>query len=290
MRIERILTRLAAMMIKVKRYNIARKGIPKLSAACTVREHAGSVTPTIGAVKAGWPKTARRCFIIGLFGLPYRMANPSVTIVDYGVGNLFNVQRALRSVGAETIISKDPHEIERAERILLPGVGAFAAGMDGLREHGLIDAVRAAAKRGTVPFLGICLGMQLLMDSSEENGDWQGLGLIPGRVRRFSAPHAEEHFKIPQIGWNTIEKCPGQEVLWENSVLRSVDSKSFVYFVHSYFVDPQERMDVVAETNYGRDRFCSVIKRGSITGCQFHPERSGDAGLSILRCFIEQRI
>lgn len=214
------------------------------------------------------------------------MASLSVTIVDYGVGNLFNVERALRSLGAKTVISKDAHEIEDAERILLPGVGAFAAGMDGLRQSGLIDPVRAAAARG-IPFLGICLGMQLLMDTSEENGTWDGLGLIPGKVRRFSAPQNGAHFKVPQIGWNTLTPSAGAD--WKRSILANLASDSFVYFVHSYYVEPRDSEDSIAETWYGDNRFCSVIRRGSISGCQFHPERSGDAGLSILRGFLEQK-
>lgn len=215
------------------------------------------------------------------------MASLSVLIVDYGVGNLFNVARAFRALGAEPIISNDIQKIRTAQRILLPGVGAFAAGMEGLRAHGLVDVLKEIASGGSVPFLGICLGMQLLMDSSEENGEWQGLGILPGRVKRFSPPgSATEHFKVPQIGWNTLE-TPRTNRMWEKTILHAIPSASSVYFVHSYYVLPQRREDTLAETEYGNERFCSVIQHGAISGCQFHPERSGETGLAILKNFIE---
>ena len=217
------------------------------------------------------------------------MAPPSVLIVDYGVGNLFNVARAFRALGAEPIISNDIQKIRMAERILLPGVGAFAAGMEGLRAHGLVEVLKEIAVAGTVPFLGICLGMQLLMDSSEENGKWQGLGILPGTVKRFSAPvEGAEHFKVPQIGWNTLE-IPNSNRSWEKTILHSITPAPSVYFVHSYYVLPQNPEDTLAETVYGNERFCSVIQRDNIRGCQFHPERSGETGLAILKNFIESR-
>lgn len=215
------------------------------------------------------------------------MGKQSILIVDYGVGNLFNVQRAFETLGAAATISRDPEEILKAERILLPGVGAFAAGMQGVREHGLTEVLQEVARKGTTPFLGICLGMQLLMDSSEENGNWQGLGLIAGTVKRFTAPdQSEEKFKIPQIGWNTIEPAQGAD--WSETILSETPAETFMYFVHSYHVVPADPADRLAETVYGKDRFCSVIRRGSIWGCQFHPERSGEKGLALLNQFLKQ--
>lgn len=220
------------------------------------------------------------------------MAEKSVLIVDYGVGNLFNVARAFTSLGASPRISSDPDEIRNADRILLPGVGAFAAGMAGLGEHGLVEVLQEVARKGSIPLLGICLGMQLLMESSEENGLWDGLKIIPGSVKRFSPPGKDqEQFKIPQIGWNTLEvPIKRSSSGWKNTILHQTAPGSFMYFVHSYHVVPADAGDTVAQTQYGNDRFCSVINRGSVWGCQFHPERSGEQGLAVLKAFLNSSL
>jgi len=211
---------------------------------------------------------------------------PEVVIVDYGVGNLFNVQRAFGMLGVSSAISKEKKEILAAKRLLLPGVGAFETGMGHLREQGLVETLKQYAASGR-PMLGICLGMQLLMSKSEENGAHDGLDLIPGKVIRFSEPDpVPGHFKIPHIGWNSLE--PTQE--WKGGILENLEADPFLYFVHSYFVVPKDTKLRVAVTEYGKDTFCSVIRSKNIVGCQFHPERSGDYGLKILKNFISGRI
>ncbi|MCG3175902.1 MAG: Imidazole glycerol phosphate synthase subunit HisH [Candidatus Omnitrophica bacterium] len=208
-----------------------------------------------------------------------------VVIVDYGVGNLFNVRRALALLGYDAVISRDPAEVARAPRVLLPGVGAFEAGMDHLRRYGLSEAVKDAARSGR-PVLGICLGMQLLLSESEENGTHRGLDLVPGRVRRFTTPSPEGPvYKIPQIGWNALEHTASSRD-WSGTVLDGLPERSFMYFVHSYRVVPADPGVVLASTRYGQDEFCSVLKRDNISGCQFHPERSGEYGLKILENFV----
>ncbi len=204
-----------------------------------------------------------------------------IAIVDYGLGNLHNVQRALAAVGAGSEVTADPAAIEAAAALVLPGVGAFGEGMRNLEAGGLAAAIKRAAGRGT-PLLGICLGMQLLMDESEEFGRHAGLGLLPGRVVRFDEPDGVR-FKIPQIGWNRI--VPPAGVAWSAGLLDGVDPGSFVYFVHSYYVAPADPAQSLAETDYGRNRFCSVIGHGNVMGCQFHPEKSADAGIRILDNF-----
>lgn len=206
-----------------------------------------------------------------------------VVIVDYGVGNLFNVQRALGSLGVHSSLSTDKKEILNAKRLLLPGVGAFEEGMRHLREQGLVDILKqfAASEK---PMMGICLGMQLLMSSSEENGQHAGLDLIPGQVLRFQEPLPKTPYKIPHIGWNSLR--PGEGAFWDKSLLEGLEQEPFMYFVHSYFVKPQDPRLALAVTSYGRDVFCSVIRQKNIVGCQFHPERSGDQGLQILKNFI----
>lgn len=211
-----------------------------------------------------------------------------LTIVDYGVGNLFNIQKAFQSLGSDVRISNNPEEIVNSERLLLPGVGSYEAGITALKENGIDEVVREFADSGR-PMMGICLGMQLMLSASEENGDWPGLDLIEGKVVRFTEPaQAGEPYKIPQIGWNSINKPESLDVNWKNSVLESLDTEdtAYVYFLHSYYVIPEDAGCVLAETNYGRDTFCSVLMKDNLVGCQFHPERSGKVGLGILKSFI----
>jgi len=220
------------------------------------------------------------------------MSRAEVVIVDYGVGNLFNVQRSFQHLGAHSEISRDPDAVRTARRLLLPGVGAFEAGMQHLREYGLIGALREYAESGR-PLLGICLGMQLLMSQSDENGLRDGLDLVRGRVVRFQGPESETRgFKIPQIGWNALKRPYGMgshaasDDRWKDTVLDGLGVESYVYFIHSYFVVPDDPAVVAAVTDYGKDRFCSVLKKDNLTGCQFHPERSGETGLRILKNFV----
>ncbi len=209
-----------------------------------------------------------------------------IAIVDYGVGNLFNVRRALEHVGGTSEILKDPKSILKADKLLLPGVGAFEAGIGSLRKEGLEKVVLEFQKTGK-PVLGICLGMQLLMAESEENGTHRGLGVVPGKVVRFRPSDSKENrFKIPQIAWNGLEAPAKLKNGWRGSVLAGLPEGANMYFVHSYCVQVEDERDSLAVTRYGRDVFTSVLRRGNVTGCQFHPERSGEMGLRLLKNFV----
>jgi len=204
-----------------------------------------------------------------------------VTLVDYGLGNLHSVVKALRHEGAEVTVTSDPKDVPGAERLVLPGVGAFADGVKGLQERGLFEPLREYLATGR-PFLGICVGMQLLMQESEEFGRHRGLGVIPGKV---VAIPARPGLKVPQIGWNRI--APRRGGTWDGSVLDGMDPGTMVYFVHSFTADPTDEEDRLADAEYGGHRISAAIQRGNVVGCQFHPEKSGPAGLRILRRFLE---
>lgn len=209
---------------------------------------------------------------------------PIVHVVDYGLGNLFSVERALRYVGAEVKVTADPSAIALAGRILLPGVGAFGEGMDNLKARGLDRALGQAVASGA-PVLGICLGMQLLMSAGEEMGVHQGLGLIKGKVVRFPDPLPDgPQYKIPHIGWNGIYPAKAG---WKGTILDGLKAGDSMYFVHSYVVAPEDPSCVLAETTYGSLAFCSAIKKDNLSGCQFHPEKSGSIGLEIYRNFLK---
>ncbi|WP_168220573.1 imidazole glycerol phosphate synthase subunit HisH [Azospirillum thermophilum] len=215
-----------------------------------------------------------------------------IVIVDYGLGNLFNLERAFLDQGAaEVLVSGDPAEIAAAQAIVLPGVGAFKSGMRRLEESGLASVLRDAASK--TPMLGICLGMQLLLDASEEDGHWPGLGIVPGRVRRIEpeasgdAATTKAHLKVPHMGWNAIEPPDGRtDDPWAETLLEKVPPGSLMYFLHSYVVEPEAPASALAITRYGRDRFCSVLRQDRVMGCQFHPERSGSTGRAIIRSFL----
>lgn len=211
-----------------------------------------------------------------------------VSIIDYGIGNILSVRRALEFCGAQVELASSASDILTAEGLVLPGVGAFADGMKGLRERGLIDPIRSYASQGGL-LLGICLGMQMLLDESEEFGNYEGLGLIPGRVKAIetTTAHGQPH-KIPHVGWNSLEPAAGKTVGdWRDTILEPVEEGSEVYFVHSYTAFPVAPEDRLADTHYGGRLVSAVIKRGSVYGCQFHPEKSGPVGLEILRSFID---
>ncbi len=200
-----------------------------------------------------------------------------IAIIDYGVGNLRSVQKAFEAVGQQAEVTSDKAMIEAASHVVLPGVGAFGAAAATLRSHGLEDVARDAALSGR-PFLGICVGMQLLFDVSYEYGEHAGLGLLPGSVVSFDTTNPQA--KVPQIGWNAIE--------WqmENSLTAAVPSGSMAYFVHSFYCKPLETSDVLATTFHGIG-YASAVQRGNITGVQFHPEKSGDVGLALIRAWAE---
>jgi imidazole glycerol-phosphate synthase subunit HisH len=196
-------------------------------------------------------------------------------IIDYGMGNLRSVEKAVEAVGGRPLISGDPAVVRQAERLILPGVGAFGDAMENLRRQRMEDAIREAVNAGK-PLLGLCLGLQLLLTESEEFGRHEGLNLIPGKVRKFQDPG----LRVPHVGWNQIE---GNQ---PNSLLQGIPEGSYFYFVHSYYVEPDRPEDVLRWTSYGR-RFCSIACRGKVWGAQFHPEKSQDAGKKLLRNFLE---
>lgn len=213
---------------------------------------------------------------------------PSICIVDYGLGNLFSVQRALERVGAsDAFISDQKSDIQNADRLILPGVGAFKDGMRKLHSLGLVSVIQEYAATGK-PVLGVCLGMQLLMSNSEEFGLHDGLDLLSGKVRQL-APGQDRRFKVPHIGWNSLHGSFGgsdNEQQWQGTILKDVSAGSFMYFVHSFVVEPDDQEIVTALTQYGQDEYCSVLNSGNITGAQFHPELSGEDGLSLYRNFV----
>jgi len=206
----------------------------------------------------------------------------SITIVDYGMGNLRSVQKAFEHLGYAAEITQDPIAIEHAERVVLPGVGAFGAAMANLDSLNLTKAVRDAALSGK-PFLGICLGMQLLLSESEEQGHFRGLDVVPGRVLRFFQPddlnERTQGLKIPHMGWNTLKIC------LSSPFFASVYDSASVYFVHSYYVVPDADV-VAATTEYGIE-YCSALQQGKLFATQFHPEKSSAVGLRILQNFAE---
>ena len=211
----------------------------------------------------------------------------SVTVIDYGVGNLLSVSRALEHCGARVTITSDAAAILTSARVVLPGVGAFADGMAALQAKGLDAVVRQVAATGT-PLLGICLGMQMLFDESEEFGATAGLGLIPGRVVHIPATTTTgEPHKIPHIGWNELV-LPTGRASWQGDLFADVAPGEAVYFVHSFMAEPALPEFRLADCNYGGIAVSVVVKRDNVMGCQFHPEKSGEVGLKILRRFILQ--
>jgi len=197
-----------------------------------------------------------------------------IALIDYGIGNLRSVEKALQTIGAQVELTFDPDRILQAEKAVLPGVGAFGDGMSGMAARGLIEPVRELAQRGT-PLLGICLGMQLLFDNSEELGLHEGLKILPGKVRRF--PKGD--LKVPQTGWNQLF-FPANAPL--TAGLKSGD---YAYFNHSFYCDAEEPDDIAATTEYGV-RYASVVARQDVYGVQFHPEKSQIFGLQILKNFV----
>lgn len=203
-----------------------------------------------------------------------------IAIIDYGMGNLRSVSKALELLGHEVDVTRDPARITSAERVILPGVGAFGAAMENLRRFDLIGVIEDVAASGK-PFLGICLGMQLMLEESEEQGVFEGLGLIPGKVVKFfQQPDINDRtasLKIPHMGWNSIR------IEKPAPLLKDVPDGAMVYFVHSYYAASET--DVVAATTEHGIRFCSVIRRDNLQATQFHPEKSGAVGLKMLANF-----
>ena len=210
----------------------------------------------------------------------------SVTVIDYGIVNLANIVRALEFVGAKVQISDCPNEVSRASRIVLPGVGAFGAGMDKLKEKRLDEALKSTPNDR--PLMGICLGMQMLLDMSTEFGEHTGLGIIAGTVTSLDS-HAvdieKQRLKIPNVGWRELHaaNCDHQ---WKGSCLKNVEHHDSVYFVHSYMAVPTHSDNILATCKYGESSIVAAIRKSNVVGLQFHPELSGHVGLKILKAFI----
>ena len=200
-----------------------------------------------------------------------------IAIIDYGVGNLFSLRSSLAEIGAEAVVTSDEDVIAQADRIILPGVGAFEDAARKLRDTGMADVVRKEAAAGK-PMLGICLGMQLMFDKSFEYGEHDGLGLIHGNVRPISDV-IPEGYKIPHIGWNTLR------FVKESPIFKYINEGDYVYFVHSYYAADCDD-SVLATTEYGAD-LTAAAANGNVYGCQFHPEKSGTVGMKILKAFVE---
>ena len=200
-----------------------------------------------------------------------------IAIVDYGVGNLFSLNSSLAAIGAESLVTSDPKALAAADKIILPGVGAFEDAAKKLRDSGLAEVLKAEAKKGK-PLMGICLGMQMLFDKSFEYGEHEGLGLIPGNVRPI-ADVIPASYKIPHIGWNALH-FKGNHPLFSK-----IKEGDCVYFVHSFYAADCEE-SIIATAEYGPE-LTAAVARGNVMGCQFHPEKSGAVGLAILQAFAE---
>lgn len=199
-----------------------------------------------------------------------------VAIIDYDAGNIKSVQKAIEYLGEEVIITREPEVILNASRVILPGVGAFGDAMEKLHKYNLVDVIKEVVKR-EIPFLGICLGLQLLFETSDETPGVQGLGILKGKIKRIPE-HGE--LKIPHIGWNSLA-FPNRGRLYEG-----ISEESYVYFVHSYYLDAEDKGIVVATTEYGTTIHASV-EQGNVFACQFHPEKSSSVGLKILDNFLK---
>jgi len=206
-----------------------------------------------------------------------------VTIIDYGAGNLHSAANAFRRLGADTELLERAEDMERAQCLVLPGVGAFGEGMAGLRRRGLVEPLRAYAASGR-PLLGICLGAQLLMEESEEFGRHEGLGIVPGQVRRLPS----EAVKVPHVGWRQI--FPAAENAWASTLLAETPEGTWTYFVHSYQCVPAEPRLACALARYGPHTITAAIRSEAVVGVQFHPEKSGAFGLSMLRVWLESTL
>ena len=198
-----------------------------------------------------------------------------ITIVDYGMGNLRSVQKAFEFLGFQAKITYNLKSIAKAQKIVFPGVGAFADAMERLKNSGLSKAIKDKANDGT-PFLGICLGMQLIFDVSYENGEFEGLGLIPGKVIRFNLP---KQYKVPHIGWNKLKTK-------DNILFNGLTEEIYTYFVHSYYAVPTDENTITAFSDYGV-HFTAAVNKNNVFATQFHPEKSGSMGLKMLDNFAK---
>ena len=200
-----------------------------------------------------------------------------IAIVDYNMGNLASVKNAFAKLGKDTVVESDPKKFKEYSKLILPGVGAFGDAMEHLRERNMINSIKEFAASGK-PMLGICLGMQLLFDSSEEFGKHEGLGLVKGSVTHFDSSKFEENMKIPHMGWNRM-------FTKEHTLFKNLDEEHYLYFVHTYHVNCENEDDIIGTTHYGYD-FTSAVAHDNVMGIQPHPEKSHENGLHILENFI----
>lgn len=215
------------------------------------------------------------------------MTSHKVTLLDYGMCNMFNVARAFEHVGAELTVTEDPAVALAAERLVVPGVGAFADSMAEVHRRGHADAIRRFVETGR-PMLGICVGMQILFEGSEEFSDTEGLGIFKGRVRAIpDTTPAGERLRVPHIGWNHLVSPHETNRSWQGTILEPFEGQSpAVYFVHSFTASPDDASIRLADCDYAGRRICAAVKRDNLMATQFHPERSGTVGLTILKQFI----
>lgn len=199
-----------------------------------------------------------------------------IAIIDYDAGNIKSVEKAVKRLGYEPVLSRDPEVLLKADHVILPGVGSFGDAMAKIHSYNLYDVIHKIVKKGT-PFLGICLGLQLIFDESEEAEGVKGLSLLPGKIIKF---HEESGLKIPQIGWNSLN------FPHESKLFKGIKDGAYVYFVHSYYLKADDPSVVAAQCEYG-DLFDAAVEKDNIYACQFHPEKSSDVGLAILKNFLE---
>ncbi len=208
---------------------------------------------------------------------------PKVAIVDYGMGNLFSVKQACAHAGLDGFITSSRQDVLDADAVILPGIGAFADAMATLRQLDLVTAIQQVAE-SEKPLVGICLGMQLLMSESFEFGRHTGLGIIPGQVLRFeNSTESSIPIKVPQVCWNRIYRTETENDPWQDSLLQGLPNGVHMYFVHSFYVKPEDSAVSIATTRYGNNEFCSALRANNIFACQCHPERSGPHGLSVYK-------